>query len=255
TVDFGELATVFLEVHRLAFLGNPALTQLDFLGLALLERGDLILPVKPPEGGNRGHQQADEHGHPRRGGPEPRIVGVEPLEVLRDAREVDAIAHGGSGRGFHFAAPLAPALASAFAAAPPASSLASVSGWRMLMASVNSLTRRLSSIAALASTSDGCSRKGEASMLRIRCETRALDCAYPTSVTRRAFCLMDLRYTPSGMRCASSLNRWTVSARVLCSDSITCLRASISSICSLRRRISAISRSSLVISVLRKVLR
>ena len=42
---------------------------------------------------------------------------------------------------------------------------------------LNSETRRLSTLAALTSTSTGCASHGEASMLRISVDTRAFDCA------------------------------------------------------------------------------
>src|SRR5690606_11395322 len=103
--------------------------------------------------------------------PHAGIVRIEVLKILRQALEVDRRQLAFRVRGLlHLRATLS---------CPAATAGLSSCGWArsMPMPRLNSLTRRLFTDAALTSTRPGFCRKGEPSRLRIRCETRAFDCA------------------------------------------------------------------------------
>ncbi len=116
-------------------------------------------------------EQYREHGDARHHRPCPDITWIQILELTQDPPEVDLRQ---SAR-FHFA--------------PPCSA-----GARLIQAfMLNSLRRRLSTAAALISSSSGFSNQGDASMLRISVETRALDWARPTSSIFCPSCFIERR--------------------------------------------------------------
>ena len=155
----------------LAFLVAYCSLSVAFLRLGAIERVVLVFPVEEPAGGEDGDEDGAERERLRQQRPVADIAEVEPAKVV----EVHAVPFfaGGAG-GF---APAQPG-------AGPTSGLTSGGGaarfnWNV---SVNSLTRVSFSRAPgsgtdLISTSSGWVSHGDASMLRIKVETRAFDCA------------------------------------------------------------------------------
>src|SRR5438046_8644788 len=114
------------------------------------------LPIYP-------HHDGEEHHQLGLDSPGARLVPVGPLEFVDEGIEVEC--HGAY-----------PFFAASFAGGLPAS-LASVAVRLSERLRSKSETRRLSTLLALTSTSSGSSSQGEASILRMRVETRAFDCA------------------------------------------------------------------------------
>ncbi len=85
-------------------------------------------------------------------------------------------------------------------------------------------------------------------MLRMKEDTRVLDCATPSNFSRFSLCFTPVRYTPSGSVRTISSNTCTISGRERCSFSMISMRAMNFCLATSRLLISSICLSRVLIS-------
>src|SRR6202034_407704 len=184
-----ELLLVDLELDGLGVLVLELLAQRVLLGLMLLQLGPLLAPHEEV------HQRRGEHdeGEPHRLGadrqrPPSRVARVKRLDLFP---QVHCRAPESSPR-------LALRILLRAAPAPLPLSLASAAG----ASSAVSVKLEPGPLPVCTTSSSGLRSHCEASMLRMKVETRVLDCATPSNFRRLTeplpICCTPVRYTPSG---------------------------------------------------------
>jgi hypothetical protein len=92
TIDFRELAPIFIQIDGLFLLRQPVFLVLGFLLLLGLELFQLHAPAdcaKTPGGGNQAGKQAEKDDDTRSQRPQTRILWVQGLEVHRQLLEIE----------------------------------------------------------------------------------------------------------------------------------------------------------------------
>src|ERR1700720_4782230 len=210
------------------------LAQAEFLGLAPLQLRALIGPYEVIAQGQRQHQEGQAHrAGAERHRPGPRIARIERPQFVEQV---------------HCRAPAPSRLALRILARRAA---AAPSSPAVLTASAVSVKFEPVPVPLVVCTtsSSGLRSHCEPSMLRMKEETRVLDCATPSNLSRLAVCLTEVRYPPSGSVRTISSNTCTISGRERCSFSMISMRAMNFCLELSRSVISWICLSSVLISV------
>src|ERR1700733_640215 len=213
-LDVIQLLLIEIEVDRLGMLGAELLAQLLLDILAPLQLGELRVPYEEIDEhrGENQEAQTDSAG-PDGQRPAARIAWGERLQLFEQGHCRPPL--------LAMTLPLRPPFLPF--AAPPPSSVAGVEG----TSSAVSVKLEPGPVFLLVCTtsSSGFFSQSDASMLRIKEETRVLDWATPSNFNFVEFCITLVRYTPSGSVFTISSNTCTISGRERCSWSMMVMRA------------------------------
>src|SRR6185312_4223965 len=238
-LDVLQLLLVDLQVHRLRVLGPELLAQLLLVLLKAIELRALVLPDEHVREEHREHHEPDPDGSGAHGErPAPRIARVERAQLLDES-----VHRVSSRRATRLSGPVG----------LPGSSM--LPAWLTCSASRTKLEPRPSPFFDSTTSSAGFLSHSEESMLRMKEETRVLDCAMPSNLMCIPDSLMLVRYTPSGSVRTMVSNRCTISGRERCSFSMMSMRAMKRCLSFSRLLISSISLSRILICARSTLLR
>src|SRR4030095_9033055 len=168
---------IYVVFDRLGLLGGVLLLELPFFLLRAFQGVVLVLPDEHRAGDHDDDQDEEEERGPRQDGPVGYLANLEKADVVERHTSFAPLGLAGAAGAAAGGAGVPEGVGRAawgFASSGGGASCL------ILALSVNSLIRRSLAVGegtSLISTSSGCVSDGEASMLRMSVETRALDCA------------------------------------------------------------------------------